>query len=474
MTMTYRKHIKTILAAAAAAAVMLLAAACGGHKDSGRELFRQGHEAMNKNNPAVAYRQLSAAAAAFGREGDSIGAFEAKANLSLICAMIGQKEEGYRLLKSTPYFHIKREGNYSSQYYLRLMAYYTFTLDGDYATAARYINRLLALDKADYPEKTTWLYMDKANLAEMYLMTGQTAKAWRIIRTLENEPLDDEMYLSQTYYIHALLLEREGKTDSACHYARRSMRYSKEYNAPENEANAMRIIMRRDSARGDVAAYIRQRDAYDSLTWKIRSGEMAHGIAVMKERHKYDLALKEAQRKHAERNLWLAGLTLAAVALCVITLLLYKQNKLKLKSEKAERRRLDQEIEYKRLENELLQLKMKQAQNLLERQRDDNADALRHIAAAEDRKQPKTRLEMLEAQLNTGHAGFIKCMENDYPQLTHNDMLILGFMRMGMTTNETASALGISADSCRKAQYRLRKKLNIDSMEQLILIARKS
>ena len=471
--MTNIKLIKTILTAALAASLMLLTVACGGSGESGRELFRQGREAMNRGNLAVAYRQLGAAAEAFGREGDSIGAFEAKANLSLLCATIGQKEEGYRLLKSTPYFHIKREGNYSSQYYLRLMAYYTFTLDGDYATAARYINRLLALDRADYPEMTTWLYMDKANLAEMYLMTGQTAKAWRIIRTLENKPLDDEMYLSQTYYIHALLLEREGKADSACAYARRSMEYSKEYNAPENEANAMRIIMRRDSARGDVAAYIRQRDAYDSLTGKIRSGEMAHGIAVMKERHKYDLALKEAQRKHTERNLWLAGLTLAAVALCAITLLLYKQNKLKLKSEKAERRRLDQEIEYKRLENELLQLKMRQAQSELERQRGDNADALRHIAQAGDRKQPKTRLEMLEAQLNTGHAGFIRRMENDYPQLTHNDMLILGFMRMGMSTQETASALGISADSCRKALYRLRKKLGINSMEELMELAKK-
>ena len=472
--MTNIKLTKTILTAVTAAILALLVAACGGCGESGREQFEQGREAMNRNNLAVAYRQLSAAADAFDREGDSIGVFEAKTNLSLLCAMIGQKEEGYRLLKSTQYFHIKCEGNYSSQYYLRLMAYYTFTMDGDYATAARYINRLLALDKADYPEKVTWLYMDKANLAEMYLMTGQTDKAWQIIRKLEANPLKDEMYLSQTYYIHALLLESEGKADSACHYARRSMDYSKEYNAPENGANAMRIIMRRDSARGDVTAYIRQRDAYDSLTGKIRSGEMAHSIAVMKERHKYDLALKEAQRKHAERNLWLAGLTLTAIGLCAIMLLLYKQNKLKLKSEKAERRRLDQEIEYKRLENELLQLKMTQAQDELEQQRDDNADALRQIAAADDRKQPKTRLEMLEAQLNTAHAGFIKRMEKDYPQLTHNDMLILGFMRMGMNMNETASALGISADSCRKAYYRLRKKLSIDTTEELIELAKRS
>ena len=82
--------------------------------------------------------------------------------------------------------------------------------------------------------------MDKANQAEMYLMTKQTDRAWEVIRELENNPLKDDQYLSQTYYIHALLLMQEGKADSACAYARRSIEYSSRYNAPENEANAMK------------------------------------------------------------------------------------------------------------------------------------------------------------------------------------------------------------------------------------------
>lgn len=309
--------------------------------------------------------------------------------------------------------------------------------------------------------------MDKANQAEMYLMTKQTDRAWEVIRELENNPLKDDQYLSQTYYIHALLLMQEGKADSACAYARRSIEYSSRYNAPENEANAMKIIMKNDSAKGDIASYIRQRNSYDSLTNHIRGNEITHHIAVIQEQHKFDLTLKEIQRKHMERNLWFGGFTIGIGALCVIIFLIYKQNKLKLKSETAERMRLDQEIEYKKLENELLTLKMQQTKEELQKQHDDNADAIRQLATSDDRKNTNTRLKMLEATLNTNHNAFIQYINKNFPQLTHNDILILGFMRMDMKPQEIASVLGISVDSLHKAKYRLRKKLSVDSMAAL-------
>ena len=458
---TLVKHIITALLLA------VIVSACTDNNDDGRTFFEQGLGQMRDGNLPVAYRHFYDAMVAFAERGDSVGVFEAKTHLGLLCSTIGQKEEGSRLVNSTPYYHIKRDGNYSSQYYWRMKAYYAFTLDGDYRAAAEYIDTLLQLDKADYPDRPTYLYMDKANLAEMYFMTGQTGRAWKIIQELEANPLADDMYLSQTYYVHALLLEREGLADSACAYARRSMKYSAMYDAPENEVNAMRIIMKRDSARGDLPAYVRQRNACDSLTNRIRGSELAHHIAVIQERHKHDLALKEAQRRHMERNLWTGGLALCAVALCVITFLLYKQSRLRLASETAERRRLDREIEYKRLENELLTLKMEQTKEELARQRSAGADTLKHLAAADERREPKTRLEMLEATLNTAHAPFIRHIEKLYPQLTHNDVLILGFMRMDMTSQEAASALGISIDSYQKARYRLRKKLKIDTTDAL-------
>lgn len=176
----------------------------------------------------------------------------------------------------------------------------------------------------------------------------------------------------------------------------------------------------------------------------------------------------EAQKEHQERDILLLGLALCIAALCAIVFLLYKQSKLKLKTETAERCRLDKDIEYKRLENELLTLKMEQMKDELTRQRNDNENVLKQVAVSDGRKDARTRIDMLKATLNTEHAPFLRYIEKRFPQLTHNDVLILGFIRMDMTSREAASALGISVESYYKACYRLRKKMQIDAVDGLV------
>lgn len=452
----------------------IIIVSCKTDDNKGSELFKSGLEEMRNNNLPSAYHLLKRAVVAYQEEADSIGCFQAKSHLGLVCASIGKPQEGYNMLKSTPYYHIKEKGNYSSQYYYRLKAYYAFTLDNDYKSAAAYIDSLLVIDKTDFPDNKDWLRMDMANLSEMYFMTGQTDKAWSIIRELESTAKDGDVYLSQTYYMHARLLMHQGSIDSAAVYANKSLYYSKQFNAPDNALNAMRIIMCRDSIKGDMNAYIKHRNTYDSLNEVNHSGEINYKIAVIQEQHKYEMLLKESERKHATRMLWMNVAAIGTAALCIIIILLYKQSRLKLKTETAERERLDTEVEYKRLENELLELKMEKTRAELEKTKGQNAEAIKKIAAANDRKDHGTRLQLMEATLETEHAEFIKQLETNYPQLTRNDILIIGLMRMKLTSQEIAATLGISAESLTKARYRLRKKMSINSMEELTDIANNS
>lgn len=445
-------------------AIILLASGCK-ESEKGREVFDQAMIEWENGNLPVAYRQFHRAAALFDDEGDDKGVFEAKSHLSIICGIIGQKREGYNLLKSTKYYHVKKKGNYSSQYYWRMMAYYAFTLDNDYQTAMHCMKKLLELDKKDFPTKKTWLYMDLGNQAEMYFVTGQTDKAWSIVRFLENNPLKDDRYLSQTYYVHSMLLEREGQADSSRIYAKRSMEYSSRYGELENEANALKIIMRSDSINGNLTDYIRNRDMYDSLTGVLRSGEIAQHIAVIQEQYKYNQIIKETEKSHIIRTMMFGGLAVIAISVSIIILLLYRQNKTKLKVEEEEHKRLETEVEYKKLENELISLKMNQTISELEKTKNKNAEAVAQIVGEATARQTTTaRLDMLKAAIDTEFAEYIKSM---YPNLTHNDILILGFMRMNMSSKEIATALGISSESLQKARYRMRKKMNIESMDEL-------
>lgn len=444
--------------------VTFLLSGCS-EKESGRSIFDQALIEWEAANLPVAYRQFHRAAAAFKEEGDSIGVFEANSHLGIICGIIGLKHEGYELLKSTKYHHIRKRGNYSSQYYWRMKAYYAFTLENDYQTALSCMKKLLELDKNDFPGKKTWLYMDMANMAEMFYVTGQTDRAWEIINRLETNPLKDDRYLSQTYYVHSMLLEREGKSDSSRIYAKLSMEYSSRYGETENEANALKIIMRSDSINGNLTDYIRNRDKYDSLAGVIKNSETAQRIAVIKEQYKYNRIIREAEKTHIIRILLFSGLAVTAIAACIIILLLYRQNKMRLKTEEEEHKRLETEVEYKKLENELISLKMNQTISELEKTKNKNAETVAQIVGeATARQTATTRLDMLEAAIDT---DFVEYIKNIFPNLTHNDILILGFMRMNMSPKEMATALGISSESLQKARYRLRKKMNIESMDEL-------
>lgn len=453
---------------AVALAFALAAFAGCREKEDGRTLFESGLKEMRSGNLPVAYRELHRALTAFQEAGDTIGCFEAKANLSLLCSFIGQKEEGYSLIKSTPYYHIRRTKNYSSQYYLRLKSYYSFTLESDYATAVNSLRQLIELDKSDFPERKEWQYMDLANLAELYFVSAQPQKAQEIVDYIDANSLKTDMYMSQLYYVKALLLKKSGDMAAVRHYAMLSQQHSAKNNAPENELNSFKILMELDSMQNDLEEYIAHRNAHDSIAKKMNGAEMAHHIAVLQEQHKYEMAMKDADRRSKMRAIWQAGSLLVAVAVCIIVFLLYRQNRMRLKTEKAERMRLDSEIQYKKLENEMLAMKMEQAKKQLETSQRHNALAARQLAAEEHAKTTATKLEMLEATLRADHSAFMEFMESEYPQLTYNNLLILGLFRLGLSVQETAVVLGISVDSLQKAVFRIRKKMSVGSMDSLV------
>ena len=90
----------------------IIIVSCKTDDNKGSELFKSGLEEMLNNNLPSAYHLLKRAVVAYQEEADSIGCFQAKSHLGLVCASIGKPQEGYNMLKSTPYYHIKEKGNY--------------------------------------------------------------------------------------------------------------------------------------------------------------------------------------------------------------------------------------------------------------------------------------------------------------------------------------------------------------------------
>ena len=66
------------------------------------------------------------------------------------------------------------------------------------------------------------------------------------------------------------------------------------------------------------------------------------------------------------------------------------------------------------------------------------------------------------------HKGFFRKLTNNYPNLTQNELKLCAYLRMNLSTKEIAQMLHISVDSVTTKRYRLRKKLQLDTEENLV------
>lgn len=71
------------------------------------------------------------------------------------------------------------------------------------------------------------------------------------------------------------------------------------------------------------------------------------------------------------------------------------------------------------------------------------------------------------------HKDFFVKLSKKYPDLSQGEMRFVALLKLGLSINAMANALGISPDSVRKARYRLLKKLDIGEEELLQIIADK-
>jgi len=65
------------------------------------------------------------------------------------------------------------------------------------------------------------------------------------------------------------------------------------------------------------------------------------------------------------------------------------------------------------------------------------------------------------------HPDFFENLKQKFPRLTQNDLRLSALIRLNLTIKEIANLLYVSPDSVKKARYRLRKKLNLDTNTDL-------
>lgn len=80
--------------------------------------------------------------------------------------------------------------------------------------------------------------------------------------------------------------------------------------------------------------------------------------------------------------------------------------------------------------------------------------------------------EGFRARFLAVHKDFEVDVKTKYPAVTINELRLMALLKMQLTSKEIANILNISSEGIKKARYRLRKKLGLeskDSLEELVL-----
>ena len=191
---------------------------------------------------------------------------------------------------------------------------------------------------------------------------------------------------------------------------------------------------------------------------------------------------QEKQRQATLRNVFLGGLILIGI----IGILVYNRQKLKIRKNRAEienkrlkEEQLESDLEFKNREltNHSLHLVQKNEtmkelkENITEIKENGRENIRKHLQKLENTIDYSFNLdedwEQFQHYFEEVHSGFFDTLKNEYPDLTPNELRLSALAKLNLSIKETATILGITPNSVKTARYRLRKKLEMETEENL-------
>lgn len=359
------RHIKastacvTAMLVVAVAVVGYTAMRNGARKDDAYAMLAEGKRMYSRQDITQGFNKLNRALAAFEELDDSKGRFEATVYLSMIYFHIGQKKESYKLLKSVDFIDVKAHRAASSQYYYRMMAFFSATIDNNWDLAKSYTRQSIEFSKRQYPEDTASVYMDLSNMAEIYIKGGRYEEAAALIDRLErSRPARNRLYLSQVYYCKGMVLQKEGRQDSAYSCYSRALDIAREYKVPDNIQNVLQRMIDIDADRNDTGMYMRHKNELSLFKGKEMDNELKYKIALIKSRHMADIRQQKEEKAHIV-NIMTATLILFIIVLSGVMAVMIRKNIItRGRVDKLISDNIADELERKRMESELNKLKL--------------------------------------------------------------------------------------------------------------------
>lgn len=210
----------------------------------------------------------------------------------------------------------------------------------------------------------------------------------------------------------------------------------------------------------------------------------------------YEKELKQADenvRRHKKITIIIvSAISCLALMACYILWILRKKEKINKLLREAENRELNERLQREQLQNEQFQLKidlknreltsnsmiMAEKNQLLKglmNQIEDFADKgfLPHPQEKILKGKIKNHLDTedewsyFKLHFEEVHPNFFSKLQEMHPALSENDLRLCAYVRIGMSTKQTAQMLSVLPETINTSRYRIRKKLKLDQDESL-------
>lgn len=225
----------------------------------------------------------------------------------------------------------------------------------------------------------------------------------------------------------------------------------------------------------DTVYNIEKSKEIERLKTEFETKEKEQQITFQK--NEIDLLEQKAKVNNLQKILLVGGLLLSLV-LFGFGFYGFRQ---KLKRNKAEKEKLDNELAFKKKElttytlnlarkNQVLEGLKEKAKELKKQQSQDGYQHL--IRTIDFDLQDDNNWENFSNYFQQVHKDFNYKIKKQFPAISASELRFLSLVKMNLSSKEIASILNISNEGIKKARYRVRKKLGLnasESLEDLIL-----
>ena len=241
-----------------------------------------------------------------------------------------------------------------------------------------------------------------------------------------------------------------------------------------------------------LSYFRKHKQYYDSVYNEKQRKEVAgHQLKfrTMEKEKENELLRKQAELQEARiSSQFIIGIILVAVLLLSIWVLYltFKRNKVRqelanqrLENEQNEKHYLEKELTFKNKElvNFALQI-VEKNDFMTEVTREIDKLSKNGAKGYEKVKELSKKLKAnyiinkhqkeFDAHVNSVYESFYNKLEDKYPDLTQNEKRLAALLRLKLSSKEISSITGISSKSVDMSRYRLRKKLGLDTEDNLI------